>query len=252
MSWLDREGVRLYHEVHEGPEGAPPILLTHGFGASAAMWSANVGALSERRRVVAWDLRGHARSDAPCDQALYSHDLALGDMAAVLDAAGAERAVLCGMSLGGYLSLRFRLAHPERVAALVLVDTGPGFRRDSERDGWNDYCERTAADLEERGLAVLHGRAELGDHPDARGVARAARGIMAQDDAAVIESLESVDVPTLVVVGSEDTDFLRAADYMEARIPGARKVVIDGAGHAANVDEPEAFNRAVTDFLEEL
>src|SRR4051794_20133097 len=84
MSWLDRDGVRLYYEIHDGPEGATPLLLTHGFAASAAMWSANVGALSERRRVAAWDLRGHARSDAPGEQALYSHDLALGDMAAVL------------------------------------------------------------------------------------------------------------------------------------------------------------------------
>src|SRR3954447_12096909 len=150
MSWLDRDGVRLYYEVHEGPGDVLPLLLTHGFGASAAMWSSNVGALSEGRRVAAWDLRGHARSDAPADQALYSHDLALGDMAAVLDAAGAQRALPWGGSPGGHLSLRFRLPPTERVAGLVLVDTGPGFRRDSERDGWNDYCERTAAALEER------------------------------------------------------------------------------------------------------
>jgi pimeloyl-ACP methyl ester carboxylesterase len=252
MNWLDRDGVRLHYEVHDGPDGATPLLLTHGFGASAAMWSANAGTLAGRRRVVAWDLRGHARSDAPADQALYTHELALGDMAAVLDAAGVERAVLCGMSLGGYLSLLFRLRHPERVRALVLVDTGPGYRRDSERDAWNEYCERTAADLEERGVEALRGRPEAGEHPDARGVARAARGIMAQRDASVIESLEAIHVPALVVVGSEDEQFLRAADYMAARIPGARKVVIDGAGHAANVDAPEVFNAVVNEFLEGL
>src|SRR5947209_2870055 len=199
MAWLDRDGVRLFYEVHDGPADATPLLLSHGFSASADMWRTNVPALAERRRVVAWDLRGHARSDAPADPALYSHALSVDDMAAVLDAAGVERAALCGMSLGGYLSLSFRLAHPERVAALVLVDTGPGYRRDSERDAWNEYCERTAADIEARGAIALRESPEVAEHPDLGGVARAARGIMAQRDASVIESLEAIDVPALVV-----------------------------------------------------
>jgi pimeloyl-ACP methyl ester carboxylesterase len=252
MAWLDRDGVRLYHEVHKGPADAVPLLLSHGFSASAAMWSPNAPALAERRHVVAWDMRGHARSDAPADQALYSHELSVGDMAAVLDAASVPRAALCGMSLGGDLSLAFRLRHPEGVAALVLVDTGPGYRRDTERDAWNAYCEQTAADLEARGLVALRDSPEVADHPDAGGLARAARGIMAQRDAAVIESLEAIDVPTLVVVGSDDEPFLRAADYLAARIPGARKLVVEGAGHAANVDAPELFNAAVNEFLEGL
>src|SRR3954471_1298954 len=222
MAWLDRDGVRLHYEVHDGPSDAVALLLSHGFSASAAMWRANVAALAERRRVLAWDMRGHARSDAPEDQALYSHALSVGDMAAVLDAAGVERAALCGMSLGGYLSLSFRLAHPERVAAFVLVDTGPGYRRDSERDGWNDYCERTAAEIEARGAVALRVSPEVAEHPDLGGVARAARGIMAQRDASVIESLGAIYVPTLVVVGSEDEQFLRAADYMATKIPGAK------------------------------
>jgi len=251
MTRLDRDGVHIHYEVHDGPPDAVPLLLSHGFSASAAMWSANVPALAKRRRVLAWDLRGHARSDAPADQALYSHDLSVADMAAVLDAAGVERAALCGMSLGGYLSLIFRLRHPERVAALVLVDTGPGYRRDSERDAWNDYCERTAADIDRRGAPALRVSPEVAEHPDLGGVARAARGIMAQRDASVMESLPDIDVPTLVVVGSEDEPFLRAADVMAAKIPGSRKIVIEGAGHAANVDQPEVFNAAVNEFLEE-
>ncbi|HEY3186075.1 MAG TPA: alpha/beta fold hydrolase, partial [Solirubrobacteraceae bacterium] len=229
-------------------------LLTHGFSASAAMWAPNVGALAADRPVVAWDLRGHGRSDAPSDQALYSHELSVGDMAAVLDAAGVERAVLGGMSLGGYLSLAFRLRHPGRVAALVLVDTGPGFRRDGERAEWNAYVERTAADIDARGLGALRDSPEVGlaEHRSVAGLARAARGIMAQRDASVIESLADVDVPALVVVGAEDAPFLRAADHLAAKIPGARKVVIDAAGHASNVDRPEVFNAAVAEFLEGL
>jgi pimeloyl-ACP methyl ester carboxylesterase len=182
--------------------------------------------------VIAWDIRGHGQSDAPDDPAEYTHELALGDMERVLE--DTPEAVLCGMSLGGYLSLAFRLRHPERVRALILVDTGPGYRRDDERDAWNAYVERTAAGLADHGLA------------------NAARGIMAQRDAAVIESLPSIDVPTLVVVGSEDAPFLRAADYMAAKIPDARKLVIDGAGHEANMDAPEVFNAAVLEFLERV
>ena len=218
--------MRLHREEHGS---GPALLLTHGFGESARMWDANVPAFAARHRVITWDLRGHGNSDKPGDPAQYSHDLALEDMERVLDT---EEAVLCGMSLGGYLSLAFRLRHPERVRALVLVDAGPGYRRDDQRDGWNAYCERTAAGLADTGLA------------------NAARGIMTQRDASVIESRPTIDVPTLVVVGSDDAPFLGAADYMAAKIPGARKLVIEGAGHESNMDAPDVFNAAVLDFLE--
>jgi pimeloyl-ACP methyl ester carboxylesterase len=75
---------------------------------------------------------------------------------------------------------------------------------------------------------------------------------MAQHDGAVIAHLPAIDVPSLVVVGSEDAPFLRAADYMAAKIPGARKLVIEGAGHAANMDAPDVFNHAVLELLERL
>jgi pimeloyl-ACP methyl ester carboxylesterase len=254
MAAVDREGVAIHYEVH-GDGDRTPLLLSHGFGSSSAMWGPNLEALSRGRRVATWDLRGHGSSDAPDDPAAYSHDAAVADMAAVLDAAGMSRAVLVGMSLGGYLSQRFRLAHPDRVAGLVLVDTGPGYRRDDQRAGWNDYCERVAADLEARGLEAQRDSSEVAlarHRHGAHGLAHAARGIMAQDDAAVIEALEAIDVPALVVVGSEDEQFLRAAQYMAKRIPGARHVVVDGAGHAANVDNPAGFDRAVTEFLEGL
>jgi len=174
-------------------------------------------------------------------------------MAAILDAASADRAVLGGMSLGGYLSLAFHLVHPTRVAALVLVDTGPGYRNDEARGKWNAWVERRAQQLE-RGEMRADMSAELAqavhEHPE--GLPRAARGVMAQRDARVISSLYSITVPTLVIVGAGDTDFLAGADYMQRHIPNSRKIVIDNAGHAANMDQPEAFNTAVRELLEKL
>jgi pimeloyl-ACP methyl ester carboxylesterase len=254
MNRLQRDdGVTLAFRLHNHQAPGVPLLLTHGFGATAGMWDPNIEALSVDRPVIVWDQRGHGSSDAPDDIDLYSEQISVADMAAILDAAGADRAVLGGMSLGGYLSLAFHLVHPQRVAALVLVDTGPGYRNDAARAKWNAWVERRAQQLE-RGETPADMSAELKqavhEHPE--GLPRAARGVMAQKDARVITSLETITVPTLVIVGADDTDFLAPADYMHRHIPNSRKVVIDDAGHAANMDQPEAFNAAVRELLEEL
>jgi len=254
MPVLDRDGVGIYYEAAGPVNERTPLLLTHGYSASAAMWSPNLAALSRDRRVITWDIRGHGRSDAPDDLARYSEALSVEDMAALLDLEGADRAVVGGLSLGGYLSLAFHLRFPARVAALVLSDTGPGYRRDEPRAQWNATVERRAANFEQRGFDALGSSPEVvaSQHRSAAGLARAARGIMAQHDSRVIDSLASISVPTLVLVGADDTPFLTAADVMASKIPGATKVILDGAGHAANMDQPEAFDRAVLAFLETL
>lgn len=254
MKRLQRpDGVTLAYQVHN--PGAPglPLLLTHGFGATAGMWNPNIDALSVDRPLIVWDQRGHGSSDAPEDMERYTEQISVADMAAILDAAGADRAVLGGMSLGGYLSLAFHLVHPHRVAALVLVDTGPGYRNDEARDKWNAWVERRARELE-RGEGRADASAEVAQalHAHPEGLPRAARGVMAQKDARVITSLDSITVPTLVVVGAQDTDFLAPADYMHRKISNSRKLVIDNAGHAANMDQPETFNGAVRELLEQL
>ena len=149
------------------------------------------------------------------------------------------------------MSLAFHIAHPERVRALMLFDTGPGFRNPEARGQWNERAEARARELEAKGLAESGGGAEtrLGRHRSAQGLAGAARGMLAQYDSSLIDLLPSIAVPTLVLVGAEDRNFLAAADYMAGKIPGAQKLVIPGAGHAANLDQPDAFNRAVADFL---
>jgi pimeloyl-ACP methyl ester carboxylesterase len=152
------------------------------------------------------------------------------------------------------MSLGFHIAHPARVRALVLCDTGPGFRNPDARAAWNERALARAQELEANGLAALRGgrEAQLGTHRSARGLAGAARGMLAQFDDSLIQSLPTIRVPALVLVGSEDTNFLGAAAYMTAKVAGARKAVIDGAGHAANLDRPIAFNAAVGEFLDGL
>jgi pimeloyl-ACP methyl ester carboxylesterase len=175
----------------------------------------------------------------------------LEDMATLLDDVGARRAVLLGHSLGGYLSLEFALAHPARVAALVLVDTGPGFRSDEGRDAWNEMTEDYARRLEERGLAGLPGSDELRTsvHTTVTGLVHTARSTLRQDDGHVMEGLASIAAPTLVVVGSRDQQFLPGSQYLAKKVPNAVLAVIDGAGHAPTVTHPDETNAAIRTFL---
>src|SRR5712691_1243786 len=180
MAELDRGGVRISYQRFDSasPIGTAgngvPLLLTHGFGASARMWDPNVAAL----------------------------------------------AAVGGLSLGGQLSLAFWLAWPERVAALLLFDTGPGFRSDASRQRWNERALATAGRLDRDGLAGLGDGPRTPDAAGWRphGLARAARGMLTQRDGRVMESLPSVDVPVLVLVGAEDKPFPAATVYVAAKI----------------------------------
>ncbi|HUO05608.1 MAG TPA: alpha/beta fold hydrolase [Candidatus Binataceae bacterium] len=252
MPFIERDaGVRIYYE--ERGRGLA-VLLTHGYSESARMWQGQMEALSDRYHMIAWDMRGHDRSDSPDDPALYTHEASVADMAAVLDACKVRRAVIGGLSLGGYMSLEFNLAHPERVIALMVFDTGPGYKRDEPRSGWNRMAETVAQALDSKGLAAVSRSAEVtvAQHRSAAGLANSARGMLSQRDGRVIESLPRINVPTLVLVGANDKQFIPSTEYMAAKIPGAEKVILDNAGHAANIDQPAAFNLAVPSFLDRV
>ena len=252
MPKLNRNGVEIYYEVHG--QGIP-LLLTHGYSASSHMWEGQVGPFSKDYQLVTWDMRGHGRTDYPDDLSAYTEAETVADMAAILDAVGAKKAIIGGLSLGGYMSLAFNLAHPDRVLALLIIDTGPGYKNDEARAGWNATSIKRAERFEAEGLPPAGtGGAETraAPHRNADGLARAARGMLTQHTPAVINSLPDIAAPSLVVVGANDTPFLAASDYMAAKIPGAKKAVIPNAGHAANIDQPEAFNAAVLGFLASL
>jgi pimeloyl-ACP methyl ester carboxylesterase len=237
VTYLDRDdGARIHYQAFGPEHGATPLLLTHGFSATSAMWQPNIKALAAARPVITWDIRGHGSTDAGDDPAHYSAEESVADMAALLDACGVARVVAGGLSLGGYLSLDFYLAHPDRVAGLVLCDTGPGYRRDEARQQWND-----------RAVAFAE-RLERDSKP---GLARAARGILTQRDARVIDALPAITIPALVLVGARDKDYLGAAEYMAAKLPNSVHAVIQDAGHASNVDQPDLFNRQVLAFLDQ-
>ena len=252
MAKLDRDGVKIYYEVHGN---GPPLILTHGYSSTSQMWRGQVAALSRHHRLILWDMRGHGQSDYPDDPEAYSEAQTVGDIAALLDEVGAERAIVGGLSLGGYMSLAFYLAHPERVRALLIIDTGPGFKKDEAREAWNKRARDTAERFDRGGLSVLQSFGREGSdvtHRDAKGLAHAARGMLPQRDARVIELLPGITVPSLVVVGADDTPFLAASDYMAGKIPGAKKSVIASAGHMSNIDQPAGFIDAVLPFLDGL
>jgi pimeloyl-ACP methyl ester carboxylesterase len=252
MPKINRNGVGIYYEVHGS---GPPLLLTHGYSSTSAMWQGQIEALSKRHKLVLWDMRGHGQSDYPDDPTAYSEALTVADMAALLDEVGAHSATVGGLSLGGYMSLAFYRVHPERVSALLIIDTGPGFKKDDAREAWNKRAHDTGERFEREGLALLKSlsreRSSV-SHRDALGLARAARGMLTQRDARVIELLPNIKVPALIVVGADDAPFLAASDYMAAKIPAAKKVVIPAAGHAVNIDQPQAFIDAVLPFLDGL
>src|ERR1700724_1133518 len=252
MPKINRDGVDIYYEAHGS---GPTLLLTHGYSSTSAMWQGQIEALSRHHKLVLWDMRGHGQSDYPEDPAAYSEALTVADMAALLDKVGADAAVVGGLSLGGYMSLAFYRAYPQRVRALLIIDTGPGFKKDDARETSNKRARETGDRFEREGLEVLKSaspeRSSV-SHRDASGLARAARGMLTQRDAGVIETLPHIKVPSLVVVGADDAPFLAASDYMATKIPGAKKVVIPAAGHAVNIDQPQAFIDAVLPFLDGL
>lgn len=254
MPTADLNGIRIRYDI---AGDGPPVLLSHGYSATGRMWTAQQRALADRYRVISWDMRGHGATECPEDPALYSADLTVADMRELLHHAGVERAVIGGLSLGGYVSLAFAVAHPAMVRALVIADSGPGYRNPGARAEWNRRAHDRAADLEARGLEVLAGRSRemqeaMGEHRSAKGLALAARGMLAQDDARVIDGLPAIRVPTLVIVGDRDEPFLAPSRYMASKIPGARLEVVKDAGHASNLDQPETFTRVLRDFLDAL
>jgi pimeloyl-ACP methyl ester carboxylesterase len=268
MPFASSGGVRLFYE--EVGEGAP-LVLVHEFAGDHASWRPQVGFFARRYRTIAFNARGYPPSDVPDSPAAYSQNQAAEDIRAVLDHLGIDRAHVCGLSMGGYATLHFGLMHPERARSLVVAGCGYGsvtadrakFREDAaavarrfETDGMTRVAEfysrgPTRVQFQDKdpvGWAEFRDRLAAGS---ARGHLLTLQGVqMTRPSVFELEDrLAKLRVPTLVVTGDEDEPCLEPALFMKRKIPAAALVVLPKAGHTINLEEPEAFNRAVLDFL---
>jgi pimeloyl-ACP methyl ester carboxylesterase len=263
------DGVHLYAEAHGA---GTPIVFSCGYCTTHENFRPQVEPLCRAgARVILWDYRGHGRSESPPENLPLSMQTVVSDLACVLEwAAPGQPAVVGGLSLGGLVSLHFALTHPAWTRALVLIDSGPGFKKPEAQAGWTAQIERIAwrleaegmpAFVESRGAATAIGRRR--ELPASRAAARAiaaqdARGVahfgrcVAGPAPGVIDDLARVTQPALVVVGEEDEAYLQAAEVMAAKLPQARRVTIPRAGHIVNIEEPETFNAEIVKFLAEL
>jgi pimeloyl-ACP methyl ester carboxylesterase len=251
MPTVELNGININFEEH-GAHYGTPILLTHAYAAALQMWQPQFEGLKDYR-IIAWDMRGHGGTDSPPTQEDYTEKLTVADMAALLKHLGIQKAVIGGLSLGGYISLEFQLAHAEMTSALILCNTGPGYRKDDARDGWNDFSIGYAKRFEEKGLDGLGRGIEIDAtrqyQRSAQGLAFAGRGILTQRDANVINHIDQIDVPVLIVWGADDQRYKSGCEYIAAKAPKAQLVTIEGAAHAVNLYQPEKFNEAVLAFL---
>ena len=256
--------MRLHVEV-DGD--GPTVVLAHGFAGSARNLGPQARALRMRYRVVRYDARGHARSEAPDDPAAYSLEALAGDLGQVMDEVGAARAVVGGISMGAVTALAFAAAQPARVRGVVLAalpgsrEAGSGLARIAaafadaiERDGLEAAGARFVWGAES-GLnardAKLVRQGFLEHSP--RALAHSLRGVVAQwPDVNQIAGLERVTAPLLAIAGAADGGALEASRKLQARLPTTTSVVVPDAGHLVNLEQAGRVNEALLSWLDRL
>ena len=265
---LNFEGATLATEV--AGEG-PAVMLLHGFPFHRGMWDAQIEGLSDEFRVIAPDLRGFGRSTLAKKNVVdgIGMDQFAADAAAVLDELGVEEAVtLVGFSMGGYAAWQFALRYPERLRALVLVDTRAAADADAARDGRLKMAEAAlvacdsapvqvmlpkllaAATIETRPDIVDRVRAFM-EQATGEAIAAAQRGMARRQD--VRGRLGEITCPALGIVGSADAISPPAEMHeIVAALPRARLVEIENAGHSTPLENPAAVTAAIREFVQSL
>jgi pimeloyl-ACP methyl ester carboxylesterase len=265
--------VEIGYEEHGA--GGRPFVLVHGFTGSRDDFRELLPVLGARGRTLALDLRGHGESSNPGDPAGYTLEQLVADLAGFLDAVGAARCDLLGHSMGGMVALRLALAHPERVASLVLMDTSA---RPIER-GARRFFEVGAKIARDSGMEALYALARAAGERDPQRpravvkciermgaetywgrirakllamdpVAFATLGPLLADHDGVENRLSEIRCPALSLVGAQDAPFLAPAEELARGIAGARLVVVPDAAHSPQLENPEAWLAAVLEHLE--
>ncbi|MEU6344623.1 alpha/beta fold hydrolase [Streptomyces sp. NPDC046977] len=253
----------------KGVGGAPavPLLLVHGHPFDRSLWAPQVAAVAGTgRRVIAPDLRGYGASEVV--PGITPLGTFARDLAALLDHLGVARVVLGGLSMGGQIVMEFQRTFPERVAALVLTATFPG----ADTEDGRKAREATADRLLDEGMAKYADEVldrmitpyNVTTRPDvAAHVLRMMRGTPPEGAAAALRGrarrpdygpvLAAVRVPTLIVVGRDDTFTpVAEAEAMHRIVTGSRLAVVESSGHLPNLERPEVFTGLLRDFLDEL
>ena len=238
-----------------------PIVLIHGFPHNRTLWASQLRGLAPRFRCIAPDLRGFGDSDV---QGPYSMDQYADDIAGLLDALAIERAIVAGVSMGGYIAFALWRRHRERVLAFVLAHTRPGADAEPNRSKRRELIAlaRTLGPSAVADAMVddMVGRTTRQRHPElvhavhvmlasapVAGIVGALEAMMERPDST--PTLSTIDVPTLIIAGEEDVLApLRGAEAMHRAIAGSRLEVIPGAGHVSNIERPAAFNAVVSGF----
>lgn len=242
-----------------------PVVLLHAFPLDSTMWQPQCGALDQQCRCILPDLRGFGRSghDGP-----HTMDRYADDVVAVLDALRIERAVIGGLSLGGYIALALWRRHRDRIRALILANT----RAEADTEDGRQRRVELAALAREKGMAAVAARQLPGlvgkgtrEHNPAlydaihgimmnasvEGVVGALGAMMDRPDSTAL--LPGIAVPTLLIAGEEDAITpAKGMRAMAAAIPGARFELLTGAGHLSNLERPAAFNHVMSEFLASL
>ena len=265
------DGVKLYYE--DTGSGAP-VVFVHEFAGDCRSWEPQVRYLSRRYRCITFNARGWPPSEVPPEVASYSQARACDDIRCVLDGLGIDKAHVVGLSMGGFATLHFGLTYPDRARSLLVAGAGYGSER-GEREKFRNEAVLIAGKLEKEGMAAFAAayaygptrvqfenkdprgfaefKAMLAEH-SAKGAANTQLGV--QRERPSIFDLEArlakLTVPTLMVTGDEDWPCLLPGVFIKRTCPSAALLVIPNTGHAANIEEPGAFNAALADFLAQV
>jgi 3-oxoadipate enol-lactonase len=248
------------HAVVTGRPDGPLLVLSNSLGSTHRMWDPQIEALGERFRVVRYDTRGHGRSPSPAGP--YTIDDLAGDLVALLDRLGADRAHLVGLSLGGMTAMRVAAAYPQRVSRMVLLCTGAQLPPAS---GWLERAALVRAEGSEVVATAVVQRwftpGYLDAHPDERAIyERMVADTPADGYAGCCEAIAGVDLrndlpsiaaPTLAIAGADDpaTPPTKLRDIVNG-IPGSQLLIVDRAAHLANVEQSATITPAIIAHLE--
>ena len=262
-----RDGTKLYFE--ETGSGAP-ILFVHEFAGDHRSWEPQVRFFSRYFRCIAYGARGYPPSDVPSDPRAYSQEHARDDVIAMLDHLQIDKAHIVGLSMGGFATVHVGIIYPHRALSLVIAGCGYG-SEPSHKTRFRLESEEVANNIELHGGKYLAEQYSLGparvqlQNKDARawreftdqlaehspqGSALTQRGVQAQRPSLweLKDSIAKIEVPTLIVTGDEDEACLEASIFLKRHIMTSALVVMPRTGHTLNIEEPDAFNRALGEF----